>query len=205
MINYRFLLPNVILLFTLTLTGCIGKGAPTHQFTLESLPGSSRSALPAYTGQGMILIGPVHLPQQLTGQGIVTRLEPTVVNTSATNFWAGPLDEQISTVLSRELAALLQTDKTAPYPGPRFGERAYQVELTVEQFSGTLNGKFTCTLHWTLNDLRTRKIIERKSVTLSAPVSGSSYQDYAAAASRVLADLSSTQLAPATADIARPQ
>ncbi len=197
----RCLLYSPILLAALTLAGCIGTSTPVSQYILAAPVLSGQSEYPAYTGRSMILVGPVQLPQQLAGQGIVTRPKSTVVNTSAVNFWAAPLDEQIGTVVSRHLAALLQTDKIAPYPGPRFGDKAYQVELVIEHFSGTLNDKFTCRLHWTLNDLRTRTIIRQESFSLTVPVAGNSYQGYTAAASECLAEFSTTQLAKAITNL----
>ena len=194
-----FISITVLLLSTIALSSCV-KNTSIQQYTLENtVQTASRSR---DSGDlGMVLIGPITMPGQYFGKAIVTRSGTTVVKSSTTRLWAAPLDEQIATLVSRQLKTLLQSDNVAVYPGPRFADRAFQLELVIDRFSGSLGQEFSCELTWTINDLQTRKIVRRGNFSLTVPLADNSYQQYVAAASAVIGRFSAV-LAPAFAELA---
>ena len=196
----RYLIIGIILLSVLVMAGCVGKGMPVHQYTLETITDLKQSRRYATDTSSMILVGPINLPRQYDGRSIVTRSDPAVITSSATHLWAAPLDDQIASTMARDLALLLKNDNISAFPGPRFGEKKWQVVLDVQQFSGSLGKEFTCSLFWTINDLEAGKIIQRRKFSLTVPIKKDGFRDYVIAASTALADLS-RELAPVLATI----
>ncbi len=193
-----------ILLFLLTLSGCICNTAPVHQYLLENMvtPATATGATPRL--RGMIVIGPVSLAAELESLSIVTRPGPMEIRSSSTRLWAAPLDEQMAAVISRELSSLLHSDRITVYPGPRFASPRYQVELAVERFDGMPGREFTCRLRWSISDLEEGRMVRSGRFALTLPVQGTTYRDYVAAASTALARLSRKTLAPALVALAGP-
>ncbi len=199
--TYTRLIYTGLLLLAVVAAGCVGSGMPVHQYTLEVITDREQPRDPGVAIQGMVLVGPVNLPRQYAGSSIVTRLGPGVVHTSATHVWAAPLDGQIASTLARVLSLLLASDRVTVFPGPRFGEKKWQLVLDVRQFSGRPGKDFTCDLTWTLNDLVSRKIVERRDFSLTLPVKGDGYRDYTGAASAALAAFS-REMSPVLAEVA---
>ena len=201
MIVPRPLINLMVMLLIIGPAGCIGRGSPIHQYTLAAMAESGAPPVLKYNGRGVILVGPVTLPQQFAGSSIVTRFGPTVIRSSSTHLWAAPLDEQIAAVISRDLSLLLQSGNVSVYPGPRFAEKRYQVDLAIDRFDGMPGKEFTCNLTWTINDLQTRKIIQRKNFSLTIPVNEDNYGAYVTAASTVISRLCAAELAPAVSHL----
>lgn len=199
--QYRSLIITATLMLAALAAGCVSSGRPVHQYTLETIRSREQPRLDATDIHTMILVGPINLPRQYTGRAIVTRTGPAVIKSSATHLWAAPLEDQIAATMVQDLAILLKSDTIAVFPGPRFGDKKWQLVLDVKQFSGSPNKDFTCSLIWTINDLAARKIVQRKNFTLTVPVGEDSFRAYVTTASAALAALS-RELAPVLAEIA---
>ncbi|WP_457574715.1 PqiC family protein [Desulfolithobacter sp.] len=182
-----------LLLFALGLlllcgqAGCIPRSIPVSQYTLAAQarePLASTRELP-----GLLLVGPVQLPPYIDGPGIVTRTGDSRINRSSSHFWAGPLDIMVRDTLTADLARLLDSSLVAPWPGPRFGNPALQVEIILLSFVGEPDAEFTCEAIWSLGDVRTRQMLRRRTFRTVLTLEGSDYTTYALIGSQALHQL----------------
>jgi uncharacterized lipoprotein YmbA len=138
---------------------------------------------------GLILLMPVRLAPHLQGRGLIDRLADGASHVSTTHLWAGPLDEQIGQQLVGSLRDLLATDHIGLYPGPRFGDVRYQLEVEINEFNG--NGDvFTIVAVYTVSDSVAKTILTRKTFRQTQAIDKPDYSGYVANASQAIADLS---------------
>ncbi|MDO5673670.1 MAG: PqiC family protein [bacterium] len=196
------LLPALVLLMSIMLSGCISKPAPTTVYALEPLATSSPVISKGITLPGMIMVMPVRLPPHLRQKSIVVEEAGAGPKMLAGHLWAGPLDEQISANLVASLQTLLASPNVALYPGPRYSRAMYQVETEIIRFSGD-SRTFTLRAVTTISDPNERRMLSRTAFTETFPIEGEGYSAYVAAASKVLAHLSA-DIAAALTDLLKP-
>ncbi|HEU0195906.1 MAG TPA: PqiC family protein [Nevskiaceae bacterium] len=91
----------VLILIAALLGGC-ASGPPLQFYTLTPEAGTSRGTL-----RVPIQIAAVHIPAALDRQALVRYLAPTHLQLAVAARWAGPLDEMIADVLTRDLQTRL--------------------------------------------------------------------------------------------------
>lgn len=115
-------------------------------------------------------LGPIELPQYLDRDEVALRVSPAEVTYSQTDFWAEPLQTNLTQVLLQDLSALLGADRIVLYPWPRTVPVSYQVLINVLNFERTATGTL---LHarWTIRDPRTGTFVTLREsrLTNSAP------------------------------------
>lgn len=173
----------------LLISGCAGVTPPTRFLEL-----SPQSPLPleqpiSQTGLS-IGLGPISLPDVLDRPQIVTRVNTNQLNLADFNHWAGELEKNVYRVLQQNLMALLETNRVAPYPWPRYRKLDYQISLQVLQFDGRLGEKVQLQGLWTLlsHDGEKELLVERYDIQL--PINGEGYEALAATQSKALNQLS---------------
>ncbi|MCL2789100.1 MAG: PqiC family protein [Desulfobulbus sp.] len=137
----------------------------------------------------LILLMPVQLAPHLQARGLIDRLPDGAAHTSTTHLWAGPLDEQIGQQMVNDLRDLLATDHIGLYPGPRFGDIRYQLEVEMSEFSGDGHA-FTIVAVYTISDSAAKTILTRKAFRQTRTIATPDYSGYVASASQAIADLS---------------
>jgi len=137
----------------------------------------------------LILLMPVRLAPQLQGRSLVNGFPDGASRIAATHLWAGPLDEQIGQQMVNNLRDLLATDHIGLYPGPRFGNVRYQLEIEMNEFSGD-DHTFTIVAVYTVSDSAARTILTRKTFRQTQDIDKADYSGYVASASQAIADLS---------------
>ncbi len=202
----RWRLSRVIILLVFLVSGCIGKPSPVSNYYLQATAVSSEAARHAgkvkLEDREIIALGPVDLPPELDRAGIVVKTGNRAIQVSRTSVWSGPLDELMAVALVRNLSHILQTDQVGIYPGPRYAEIRYQVELEVIEFSGDLETEFICEIIWSLSDNRQSRILARKRYRNREVLQSDDYESYVSAASRSLNGLSE-EIAPALVKAAK--
>ncbi len=183
-----YLQQSLLLLCALLLSACIAGPTANTLYTLQ--PVKQDRLGQEFSGFGeMILIMPVRLAPQLQGRGLVSQRSATESKTSLNNLWAGPLDQQIAETVVSNLKNILGTDNVAVYPGPRFGVIRYQVEVEINDFSGS-EQSFTTRAVCTLSDAASKTMLSRKSFQQTLNIDKPDYSGYVEKASQAIGDLS---------------
>lgn len=188
----KFSLSPAAVILALLCSGCLGGSYPVEHYYLGTAVSESGGPLPKepeMPGGEFIVVGPVKLTPELDRAGIAVKTGDYRLRVSQTRVWAAPLEEMMASSLTRNLSILLDTDRVEVYPGPRYGEVRYQVDLEVVEFSGNLGKEFDCEIIWSLIDDRKGSLLTRKRFSSREPLAEGGYEAYVAAASRCLAGL----------------
>lgn len=177
------------LITPLLLAGCL---VPTKTATLYSLQPMHQQPLQqshATPLSGMVLLMPVRVAPHLQGRNLL-HLQPSgEARNSGGHLWAATLERQIGQRMTVQLQDLLATTNVALYPGPRFGDFRYQVEIELQEFSGD-DRTFTTLATYTISDTTTKRILARKPFRQNRIIDNPGYSGYVAVASHAVADLS---------------
>jgi uncharacterized lipoprotein YmbA len=150
---------------------------PTKYYVLTPIPGAD-SVPPAPTAVHNLAIGlgPVQFPDYLARPEVVTRASTNRIELSPTDRWAEPLDQSFRSVLARNLATLLGTDRVVPFPWYASVKLNYKIELTVERFERDGAGGTQLSATWLIRDgLSDKMLVSRQSnFSESAGAAGSS-------------------------------
>jgi uncharacterized protein len=159
----------------------------TQYFVLSPAAQSDSSASSASTSQLTIGVGPIRFPGYLKRPGVVTRTTSNQLTVSDENRWAEPLDENFEGTLCQNLARMLGTTKIRVYPWYADTHIDYQVEVWVDHFEATDDGRSQLSAVWTIRDGRDGKMLASSQSVQSAPVQSG---DGSAALSQDLAAMS---------------
>jgi uncharacterized protein len=185
-------------LVCICLTACVHVGQQQEQpwrlFTLSPLPqpeaeqaGSTRSAGPV---QPAIGVGPIHLPEYLDQDQIVTRVSPNGITLSDGDRWAEPLEDNIAHVLAQNLSRLLQTDQITLYRWPGRQRPTYRLEIEILNFETDTAGTAHLAARWLLRDVASRRTIAEKETRLTDSAAVGSTEHRVASLSQALGDFS---------------
>jgi uncharacterized lipoprotein YmbA len=166
---------------------------PSKFFILTPISDSMGSgAQLASTNPGSQLtigIGPVDFPEYLRRLPVVKRVAPNRVDLADEERWAEPLDKNFVRVLSENLATLLDTQRIEKFPWPLKTRIDYQVEVNVERFETTSDGRAQLMASWIIRDGPTDKILYASRASAATPA-GSDELSASAALSSDLATFS---------------
>lgn len=170
---------------------------PVRYFALTPLS----DEMPVAETEQAIGVLPITLASYLDRNGIVTRTGPNELTVAGTDNWIEPLDLQIRSIVARNLAQLLGTDRVFLLPEQRLLPLDYTVEIAVERFDievGTaaaagvpaeelviLEGR------WSLFKRESRDVLQTAPVRITQPVaSPPTFERRAAAMSDAVGRLS---------------
>lgn len=166
------------------ITGDSGEGiGGTHFYSLSALPPASVQRASLRIG-----VGPIEIPRLLNRPQIVTRKNDIEINMSERHQWGGSYKEELTQVLSDNLAALLKTEQIEQYPWKFSFKPDYQVRINFERFDGQPGNNIILKARWRL--LKHNKEILVKRALINTPVAGNSYAAYVKAQSQALIALS---------------
>jgi uncharacterized protein len=159
-------------------------------FALAALPRTGeRAQNTAATDALTLAIGPIKFPGYLDRRALVKRLSQNRFAVADNDFWAEPLEENFSRILSENLSILLQTDRIVVYPWVRTQRPSYQVQVEVLRFEPNAEQLVELWARWMILD-DTKKTIRLKDSYFSQPVKDKSTEASVAALSEAVADLS---------------
>lgn len=183
-------------LLALVFSGCVDLGPsadPSKFYTLSPIAeaGKPRETTPGEERKALSLgIGPIKLPAYLDREGIVTRKSENRIEISEIDRWAEPLREELSRVLSQNLAALLRTDRILTYPWQVELEPACRVGVEMLRFELAEDRTAHLSARWAIWRANEKGPTAVKESTLARPVDGAGAEATVAALSRLLGDLS---------------
>ncbi len=152
-------------------------------------PGTQHPVVSSSPGR-TIGLGPVHFPDYLSRDQVVTRVSPNQVEVSDTNRWAEALDSNFTQVLSAELAELLPSDHVVKFPWSRPAAIDYQLRVEVSRFEADRDGSVYLSARWTLIDSRHGRQLFSAESHLKEGINASEPAGDAAALSRALSEFS---------------
>jgi uncharacterized lipoprotein YmbA len=197
----------VVLIASIWLCGCSSLLAPqpdvSRFYTLSAVADVGTHNYSE--ARGLVYgLGPIQLPPYLDRNEVATRISPAEVTYSHTDFWAEPLQTNLTRVLQQNLSAMLSDDRIVLYPWPRAESVTYQVVVTVLQFERTAGGEAQLHARWRIHDPRSgAEVAGRESTFAQAMASPTA----AAAVNALSADLGdlSRDIASALQSLPAPQ
>jgi uncharacterized protein len=158
-------------------------------YTLHSVAeaGSDDDTAPRALVYGL---GPIELPQYLDRDELALRVSPAEVTYSPTDFWAEPLQTNLTRVLLQDLSALLGADRIVLYPWPRTVSVSYQVAINVLHFEPTATGEALLHARWFIRDPRTGTYLTLKESRFTHSAASPATADGVNALSADVGDLS---------------
>jgi uncharacterized protein len=170
------------------ITGCTGKSPRADFYTLTATPvfGSAQ----AISTEFALAVGPATIPAELDRKQIVTRDAGNRLYVAELSRWAGPLQDNIVAVLTANLAALLGTEKVAPYNHENLFPFTHHVILNINRFDGSPGGEVLLDVTWSIkkSGLSTPLLVQRSEIR--KPVKTKDYAGLVAAQSKALAEIS---------------
>jgi uncharacterized protein len=143
----------------------------TQYFVLSPAAQSGSAAVSApSTSQLSLGVGPIRFPDYLKRPGVVTRASSDRLLISDEKRWGEPLDRNFENVLSQNLSQILGTDRIRMYPWYSDVHVDYQVEVRVERFEASDDGRSQLTAVWTITDGQDGHELASGQSSASAPV-----------------------------------
>ena len=171
------------------LTACGGRTPPAKFYTLQPVEQSS-------TGKSLPLdvalaVGPVAIPAALDRAEIVTRDAGNAISFSQYHRWAGPLEEDIASVIAQNIATQLETERVTPFTRENiFFQPTHRVVININRYDSQLSHEFLIDATWSIKDLKSRKLLLVRNSTIREALASAEYEELVAAQSKVLAALS---------------
>ena len=170
------------------LTACGGRTPPAKFYTLQPVEQSS-------TGKSLPLdvalaVGPVAIPAALDRAEIVTRDAGNAISFSEYHRWAGPLEEDIASVMAQNIANLLDTERVTPFTRENIFQPTHRVVININRYDSQLSHEFLIDATWSIKDLKSRKLLLVRNSTIREALASAEYEELVAAQSKVLAALS---------------
>jgi uncharacterized lipoprotein YmbA len=171
------------------LTACGGRTPPAKFYTLQPVEQSS-------TGKTLPLditlaVGPVAIPAALDRAEIVTRDAGNEVSFSEYHRWAGPLEEDIASVMAQNIATQLETERVTPFTRENiFFQPTHRVVININRYDSQLAQEFLIDATWSIKDLKSRKLLLVRNSTIRESLASAEYEELVAAQSKALAAMS---------------
>ncbi len=161
-------------------------------YTLSPLPSTAEvRAENEMAGRALAVgVGPVRLPQYLSGREIVTRTDPNEINLAEFDRWGGSLQDDFARNLQENLSLYLANDRISLYSYPAMGAVDYRVGVDVIRFDGSRGGDVILIANWTIRNGQSNKVVRGQNTRIREPSGGQSYQALVGGMSRALGRLS---------------
>jgi hypothetical protein len=149
-------------------------------------------------------VGPISIPDYMTGRGMVLSRDGHQINVSEFDRWAEPLEAGISRVLILNLAALMNSQEVYAFPWRSDGVPEYGVRVSVVQFILT-GGDARLVASWSLRHARTDEMFYQALSQFESPVPDKEPETVADVYSALLLELSREIAEEIKRDMAQPQ
>ncbi len=179
----------LILLFVGTLLSACLSTQPTQFYVLEPLsePPSSSTATEK---KRQIGIGPVSIPTLLERKQIVTRLPDNSVKIAEFNQWASPLKDNLTQVLTHNLATLQAGDLIRAYPWSAYGAVDYRIIIDIIRFDTRQEQSVNLEANWAVMNEKSHALISNGHTKIEHSLDDPSYPAAVKALNKVLSEFS---------------
>ena len=161
--------------------------AATPASRLYTLSASSPTA--ETTLDVSVSVGPVSIPAAVDRPQIVVATAANQVRLDDFNRWTSPLQENLSSVIAENLAALLGSSRVTRFPKTSSADADFRVAIEVTRFESVPGQWATLDAAWTVRRMADG-VVQTHRTSVREPVPDNSFEALAAAHSRAAARLS---------------
>jgi len=136
-----------------------------------------------------VSVGPVSIPAAVDRPQIVVATAANQVRLDDFNRWTSPLQENLSSVIADNLAALLGSSRVTRFPKTSSADADFRVAIEVTRFESVPGQWATLDAAWTVRRM-SDGVVQTHRTSAREPVQDQSYEALAAAHSRAAARLS---------------
>jgi uncharacterized protein len=183
----------IVLFFALSIlvhAGCAGT-QPSRFYALTAVAGISTTIPENQPMNGKTIgIGPVEIPSRLDRPQIVTLKGRNQLHLAEFDRWAGPLKENISSVVAENLSAMLPGNQVYAFPWRSVKPVQYQITVRIIRFDVLPDETVFLDARWVVLEEHGRRMLLENRSQIPVPFSGKGYDDIVAAQSRALGELS---------------
>lgn len=174
--NHRPLLAVLIGLLLAAGAGCLRSTEQARFYMLEPLAGGPAGGEPASAerkSRPVIGVGPVKLPGYLNRPQIALAVGQGQIHIDEFRRWSEPLEENFTRVLAENLRRLLPESEVLIYPWRRSIGVDVQLEIMVDVFHTTQDGKSLLDAQWVATRGGKTELLKQSSQQLPADTSSS--------------------------------
>jgi uncharacterized lipoprotein YmbA len=173
----------IALLLGSLLTACATP--PTQFYQLEAT--SPPPVTSTTTAKKMLIgIGPLSLPALVDRKQIVTRGANNAIQLAEFHQWATPLQDNVLSVLSKNIAAQHSNAIVRNYPWSVYGEMDYRVIIDISRFDSQLGKSATLEASWAIMSEKNHTIISNGQTNIQQPLHDGSYDSAVLALNKLL-------------------
>lgn len=194
----------ISMLSGIALSACtLFESAPVKHYALTPFSAVEVSSAKPMTGP-IFAVAPVRIPQYLSQRWIVTKTGETEINLAENDQWAAPLADDIGSVLSENLTAMIPSDRVVQLPVPAFVPMDYEIRVEIVSFERQPDGSVDLVARWTVFGDGGRRLVKMDRSAFRRVDVANDYPSITRAMSSLIAELSreiatTLQRLPATA------
>lgn len=191
-------------LSAIALSACtLFDSAPVRHYALTPFSAAEASSAQPSTGP-IFAVAPVRIPQYLSQRWIVTKTGETEINLAENDQWAAPLADDIGSVLSENLTAMIPSDRVVQLPVSASVPIDYEIRVEIVSFERQPDGSVDLVARWTVFADGGRRLVRMDRSAFRMDDVANDYPSITRAMSSLIAELSrdiaaTVQRLPATA------
>jgi uncharacterized protein len=137
-----------LILGAATLSACASlfESPPVNYYVLSAVP-ADRAATPLGVGP-IFAVAPVRVPQYLGPRWIVSRTGENEIDLAENDQWGSPLSDDIASVLSENLSAMIPSDRVVQLPVSPSVPVDYEVRVEIVGFERQPDGSVVLVARW---------------------------------------------------------
>ncbi len=179
---------GVALIVLALLTGCSTTSQSSRFYLMSPLQETLEQSR-MITTQPLLGISSVGLADYLDRPQILVRNGPHRLELNEFDRWAGPLQENLRSVLSRSLEQHFGAEQVIVAPWHDALRPAYELSLQIDQLDATQAGDLTLRGRWTLYAPAGRRLVALGRISLREVIAGADAEAIVAATAVVVARL----------------
>ena len=182
------MLRHIWMISLLLLLAACGSSPKTDFYMLNTDQGSVVQSANLGTGPA-VGVWQVKLPDLLDRSEMVTRDNQFKITMADFSWWASSLSGNMTLLTVTQLSQQLQSNRIVTSPWPSYRKIDYQLITRVERFDGELGGEVVLRGLWSLLDGDGTKELKRQVFEFKTNSADLTYQELAAAMSRLTVQL----------------
>lgn len=173
--NYRVSIILTCILFQVLLSSCLSYQSRTAFYVLNpEVETANTIHLPENTG--IIGIGPLRIPKYLDRPEIVTRYNQNEVRINEFHQWAGPLKDNIVTVVEENLSLYLADQTIVRFPWKKKVGVKFQITINIQRLD-VEKQLAVLSADWQIENTETHVSTQINKTNIEVPVTGDRYSN----------------------------